>query len=127
MAEIKISLYRDFADAVRHQLASEGYDIESIKGDDEAAIRSYARLDRRIIAPQPRQILKASNFDSSNHEVGIPKLETAIRNGESLTPYMSKTITDAGYYDSLLDHWGIFHFHLGTELEKGGNFIERDR
>ena len=125
--EIKIDLYRDFADAVRHQMASEGYDIESIKGDDEAAVRSYARLDRRTIAPRPREILKASNFDPSIHEVGIAKLETAIRNGESLKPYMSKTIIDAGYHDSLLDHWGIFHFHLGTELEEGGSFVERTR
>ena len=125
MAEIRINLYGDFADAVRHQMASEGYDIASIKGDDEAAIRSYARLNRRIIPPRSRQILKASNFDPSNHEVGIAKLETAIRNGESLTPYMSSTITDTGYHDSMLDHWGIYHFHLGTELEEGGNLIRR--
>ena len=125
MVEIKIDLYRDFADAVRHQMTSEGYDIASIKRDDEVAIRSYARLNRRIIAPGPRQILKASTFDPSNHEVGIAKLETAIRNGESLTPYMSRTITDTGYHDSMLDHWGIYHFHLGTELEEGGNFVRR--
>ena len=108
-------------------MASKGYDIASIKCDDEAAIRSYARFDRRIIEPRPRRILKASNFDSSNHEVGIAKLEAAIRNGDSLTPYMSKTITDTGYRDSLLDHWGIFHFHLGTELEDGGSFVRRTR
>ena len=125
MVEIKIDLYRDFADAVRHQMASEGYDIASIKGDDEAAIRSYARLNRRIIAPRPRQIMKASNFDPLNHEVGIAKLETAIRNGESLSPYMSRTTTDTGYHDSLLDHWGIYHFHLGTELAEGGSFVRR--
>ena len=127
MVEIKIDLYRDFADAVRHQMASEGYDIESIKGDDETAIRSYARLNRRIIAPRPRQILKASKFDPSNHEVGIAKLETAIRNGERLSPYMSRTISDTGYHDSLLDHWGIYHFHLGTELAEGGSFVRRTR
>ena len=127
MVEVKINLYRDFAGAVRSQMASKGYDIASIKCDDEAAIRSYARFDRRIIEPRPRRILKASNFDSSNHEVGIAKLEAAIRNGDSLTPYMSKTITDTGYRDSLLDHWGIFHFHLGTELEEGGSFVRRTR
>ena len=125
MVEIKIDLFRDFADAVRHQMASKGYDIASIKGDDEAAIRSYARLNRRIIAPRPRQILKASNFDPLNHEVGIAKLETAIRNGESLSPYMSRTTTATSYHDSLLDHWGIYHFHLGTELAEGGSFVRR--
>ena len=125
MAEIRMNLYGDFADAIRHCMVSEGYDIASIKGDDEAAIRSYARLNRRVIAPSPRQILKASNFDPSNHEVGIAKLETAIRNGESLTPYMSKKITDISYRDSLLDHWGIYHLHLGTELEEGENFVRR--
>lgn len=125
MAEIRINLYGDIADSIRRGMASEGYDIESIKGDDEATIRSYARLDRRIIAPRPRQVLKASTFDSSNHEVGLANLETAVRNGENLSPYMSRTIADVSYRDSMLDHWGIHHFHLGTELEEGGKLVRR--
>ena len=42
-----------------------------------------------------------------------------------MSPYMSKTIIDADSHDSMLDHWGIYHFHLGTELEESGNFIRR--
>ena len=38
---------------------------------------------------------------------------------------MSKTIVDADADDSLLDNWGIYHFHLGTELEDRGQFIRR--
>ncbi len=66
MAEIRMNLYRDFADAIRHQMKSDGYDISSVKDDDQAAMRPYAKLSRRIIGKQPRQILKASNFDPSN-------------------------------------------------------------
>ena len=122
-----MNLYRDFADATRREMASKGYDIASVKEDDEAAIRLYAKLSRRIIAPRPRQILKANNFNPSNHECGIAKLESGIRNGENLAPYMSKTIVDINAQDSLLDHWGIYHFHLGTELEENGKFVRRTR
>ena len=125
MAEIRINLYRDFADAIRYEMASEGYEIASVKGDDEAAIRLYAKLSRRMIAPRPRQILKASDFDQSDYEDAIAKLENAIRSGANLSPYMSKTIIDAESHDSMLDHWGIYHFHLGTELEETGNFVRR--
>ena len=125
MAKIRINLYRDFADAIRRTMASEGYEIAPIKGDDEAAIVSYSKVNRRIITRRPRRILKANAFDSSNHEVGLAKLEPAIRNGRSLSPYMSKTIVDISYSDSLLDNWGIHHFHLGTKLEEGGKFIKR--
>ena len=125
MAEIRINLYGDFANTIRHGMAYEGYDIASLRGDDEATIRSYSRMNRRIIAPRPRQILKASAFDPSNHEVGLAKLEAAIRIGENLSPYMSRKITDVGYQDSMLNHWGIYHFHLGTEMEEGGSFVRR--
>ena len=84
-------------------------------------------MSRRIIAPKPRQILKASNFDPLNYEDGLAKLENTIRNGESLSPYMSRKINDMGFHDSLLDSWGIYHFHLGTELAENGNFISRTR
>ena len=125
MADIRINLYRDVADALRNEMASGGYDIAPVKDNDDAAIRLYAKLGRRLIESRARQILKASNFDPSNHESALAKLEYAIQSGDSLSPYMSKTIVDAKADDSLLDNWRIYHFHLGTELEDGGQFIRR--
>ena len=125
MAEIRINLYGAFADAIRHKMESDGYDTSSVRCDGQAALRLYSELNRRIIAPRPRQILRAGNFAPSNYEGGIAKLENAIRNGESLSPYMSTTIDDPNFHDSMLDHWGIYHFHLGTELDEKGNFIRR--
>ena len=127
MADIRLNLFRDFANAIRHNMESDGYDISSVNDDDEAALRLYARLSRRMIAPQPRQLLKAKNFDPLNYADGIAKLENAIREGESLVPYMSTKINDMGFHDSLLDTWGIYHFHLGTELAENGHFIRRTR
>ena len=127
MPHIRMNLFRDFANSIRNNMGSNGYDISSVNDDDEAALRLYASLSRRIIAPKPRQILKASNFDPSNYEDGIARLEKAIRNGESLVPYMSTKINDMGFHDSLLDTWGIYHFHLGTELPENGHFIKRTR
>ena len=39
----------------------------------------------------------------------------------------AKTIVDINAQDSLLDHWGIYHFHLGSELEEDGTFVRRTR
>ena len=125
MAAIKMNLYGDFADAVRQEMSSDGYDVSSLKSDDQAALRLYSKLSRRIIVPRPRQVLKSRGFDPSNYEDGMAVLEDAIRSGDNLSPYMSKTITDVGFNDSMLDHWGIYHFHLGGELEENGFFIKR--
>ena len=127
MAELIMNLYRDLADAIRRELESDGYDVASVKGDDEATVRLHARLSRRDIVKRQRKVLKAGDFDPSNHECGIAKLESAIRNGDNLAPYMSKAIVDIDAQDSLLDHWGIYHFHLGTELEENGKFVRRTR
>ena len=125
MAAITMNLYRDFADGVRHEISSGGYDVSSIKDDDEAALRLYSKLSRCLIVPIPRKVLKARDFDPLNYEDAIAVLEDAIGSGENLSPYMTRTITDASFHDSMLDHWGIYHFHLGSEMEEDGHFIRR--
>ena len=122
-----MNLYRDLADAIRRGLKSDGYDVTSVEDDDEATVRLYSRLTRRSVESHPRRIRKADDFDPSGHASGIAKLEGAIRNGENLAPYMSKTIADIDAQDSLLDNWGIYHFHLGTDLEDNGKFVRRTR
>ena len=122
-----MNLYGDLVDAIRRGLESDGYDVASVENDDEATVRLYSRLTRRNVVPRPRRILKADDFEPSSHECGIAKLESAIRYGEHLAPYMSKTIADIDAQDSLLDHWGIYHFHLGNDLEDNGKFVRRTR
>ena len=122
-----MNLFGDLADAIRRGLKSDGYDVTSVEDDDEATVRLYSRLTRRNVEPHPRRILKADDFDPSGHGCGIARLESAIQNGEPLAPYMSKTIADIDAQDSLLDNWGIYHFHLGTDLEDNGKFVRRTR
>lgn len=40
--------------------------------------------------------------------------------GHDLRPFLSATINDADYQDLMFYDWGVYHFHLGTELETHG-------
>lgn len=52
------------------------------------------------------------------------KLKEAIKIGGNLIPYLSKGISKPNYNDSMLNDWGIYHFHLGSEVTDQG-FIKR--
>ena len=122
---LRMNLFKDFADAVRHHMAVRGYEVTHVQDDDHAAIMLYYKISRYTIEPRPRQVLKAPGFQRPpQHELGIQKLEQAIQNGTSLTPYRSKSIATAASDDDLFDYWQIHHFHLGSNLMNDG-FVGR--
>ena len=124
---LRINLFKDFADAVRHDMAVGGYEVSHVQDDDHAAIMLYYKISRYTIEPRPRQVLKALGFQHPpQYELGIQKLEQAIQNGTSLTPYRSKSIATGASDDDLFDYWEIHHFHLGSNL-MGDGFVERTK
>ena len=50
-------------------------------------------------------------------------MEQEIEAGYNLTPYLSKSVLDPYFHDDLLNHWGIYHLHLGEVLKN--DFITR--
>ena len=125
--DIKINLLRDLADAVRQQMALSGYDVASVENDDPKALIAWHKLSRYKIARKPRLVFKADGFDPLGHEVGLSKLEEAIRNGDDLSIYMTSRLSEVTARDGLFDHWGICHFHLGTEIDSRTGRIKRTR
>ena len=122
---LRINLFKDFADAVRRDMAVEGHEVNHVKDDDHAAIMLYYKTRRYMIEPRPRGVLKATGFQHPpQYELGIQKLEQAIQNGTCLTPYRSKRIATATSSDDLFDYWQIHHFHLGSNQMNDG-FVER--
>lgn len=120
-----MNLFKDFADLARRDMATRGYDVADVEGDDHAAVMMYLKIKRYAVQPRPRVILKAAGFQCPpQHLQGLNQLELAIRRGEDLTPYRSKNVASAGSRDGLLDYWGIHHFHLGAALMNDG-FVER--
>ncbi|ENW32161.1 hypothetical protein [Acinetobacter lwoffii] len=86
---------------------------------------------KRYIPSQPRK------FSSSSHLVvptelsqGYKNLKEAIQKGENINGYLSSNLNDANYADGFLNHFGLYHFHLGVGLETSGKsngYIKRTR
>lgn len=110
-----MNLYEDFANAVRRELIAQGCDVAHVKDDDDTVVRLYRKIGRYTIESRPRQVLKAVSLECpSQYILGMQQLEQAIEAGESLSPYRSTRVTSPTWRDVLLDHWGIHHFHLGS-------------
>ena len=122
---LRINLFKEFADAARRDVTDKGHEVAHVQDDDHAAIMLYCKIRRYTIEPRPRQILKATGFEHPpQYNLGIQQLEQAILNGTPLTPYRSKSIGKAASDDDLFDYWQIHHFHLGSNLKKDG-FVTR--
>ena len=145
---VQIDLYGDWVAFIRNQLESlcEQFHISnesvlSLSEDD--MFHTYFTVTKYLIPQRPRNVLKSGEFICPpEFDEGLSGIETKIRNGDDLNPYLSKSfvnILDNGvqYHlsqnvrntrnsrlDLLYIHWGIHHLHLGRNLESDG-FIER--
>lgn len=125
--EICIDLMADLGEFARSVMSDSGWDVTHVDNNDHKALVAYAKLKRYLISPRPRTVLKSRQFDPLGHEAGIERLENAVRNGEDLNVYMTSRFDDITASDGLLDHWGIRHFHLGTEIDPDTGRINRTR
>ncbi len=119
----KFDFFSDWIALLRNALTSMGYDIAGFS--DEKIQTTYFNAKKRLIEPLRRSVLKSREFTCpAEREVGLEQLEKEIQNGSDLRPYLSKKIIDTDYNDNLLNDWGIYHLHLGENIE-GSGFIER--
>lgn len=54
----------------------------------------------------------------------VLRISELAEQGKPLWPYTSKQTSKPSKHDPLLNQWGVFHFHLGTQLEPDG-YIQR--
>ena len=97
--------------------------------DDESVMLTYFRIQRRLVAPDPRTIHKAHDFSCPpQYADALQEIERKIAIGESINHYLSRKLARSGFNDLLLNDWGIHHLHLGTKIipagEKNEGFIE---
>ena len=121
---VEMDLFHDFAILLRAELVRLGYNVTSIV-DDEESVRVYFGVCRRLISPEPRQVLKSKSFSCPHeHRNALARIEGIIESGGDIIPCLSRRIRDANYDDHLLNDWGIHHLHLGIRAEADG-FMER--
>jgi hypothetical protein len=99
-----------------------GYDVSSIP-DDQIPL-FYFNAEQRRPEPKIRQLVLADTFYCpKNLESGWKRLKHIIESGQDLTPNLSKLINNLENKDSMLNDWGVHHFHLGQTMT--GSFIKR--
>jgi hypothetical protein len=120
----------DLADRLR----AIGY--ERLPTETHALAMVYFNVLRRRIPVRARRVrvseeLRARTLVSSvAHQSAIQRIVAAASSGGNLNPYLSHRLLDPGYYDLLLDDWGIHHLHLGDGVGLAGTrhgFVERTR
>ncbi len=121
---MKIDLYRDWVTHLENELTAFGYDTTQMQSPEEV-VHTFLNLTKRLVRPIPRTVLKAESFSCpTEHTAGLAEVETKIAVGEDLSPHLSSKIRCPSYNDGLLNHWGIHHLHLGTDVDSKG-FVSR--
>ncbi|MGJ0909207.1 hypothetical protein [Clostridium botulinum] len=120
---VEINFKQDWINRLKRELESYGYNVKETRDD---ICFSYFNLKKRLIKAIPRKVLISKEFKCPKElKNGLSLLKNKIEKGENIHPYLSKRILDLSYHDDLLNDWGIYHLHLGTEIDKNTKFIKR--
>ena len=118
--DVKINIFGDYAQILRKRLTDNiGYPKSSVDSiqEDDGLVLTYFRVRRRLVSNVPRTIHKAKDFMCpSEYSDALTQIESRIRKGENITPYLSRKVLCVSYNDALLNEWGIQHLHLGTSV-----------
>jgi len=118
-----IDLNNDWLNIVKEELTALEYHLSNLT--DEKISILYFSLKKKLIPPKTRQIKKADVFSCpTNLQTGLQLVESKIINGEELKPHLTRNLKKLDDNDGLLFDWGIFHLHLGTEIDTDG-FVKR--
>lgn len=119
-----MNFFADVIEQARARLTEAGYTVGASESPEEICIK-YFNVAKRRVRTQPRSVILSKEFDCPTDLLpGLDELRKKAEKGEDLKPNQSKGLADSDYDDSLLNDWGIQHFHLGIAIEPDG-FAER--
>lgn len=120
--KFEFDFYSDWLFFAKGELDNAKIDTSNLIGDQLSL--AYLNVRKKLITPMARNVLKSKGFFCPpDHINGLRKLEQEIEAGSDLTPYLSKSALNPNFHDDLLNHWGIYHLHLGEVLKN--EFITR--
>jgi hypothetical protein len=125
MRVVKINFYQDYVDQCRAQLEDVGYKTSDL--DSDSLVHAFLNLNKRMVNPSPRAVIKAKNFSCPDeHAEGLKEVERKIGCGENLFTHLSRKIEKLKFNDGMLNDWGIHHLHLGKQ-KKSSRFSDRGK
>ncbi len=128
----RLNIVEDYKRLTTSQLLKQGVNIDPNLNFDETMYR-YFNLERRKLPQKKWKVaisyslakrLQDNNLPMSIHG-GIDSIIDKAKKGKDLTPYLSRQIGNLDYEDGLLNDWGIYHLHLGTQFDNQTQTISR--
>ncbi|MCM3271139.1 hypothetical protein [Paenibacillus elgii] len=118
--DIKMNFFQDWTYYLRVQLESFGF--QSVETLSEHDINfCYFNWMNRMVSSTPRQIHISKEFTCpADLKAGLEMVKNKISRGEQIWPHLSRQLKTIDFNDSLLNHWGIQHLHLGTSKLPNG-------
>ena len=119
-SNIAADFLEDWKQFLLSQLTSLGHNVGSLSDVGEISQKFY-NIIRRRIPNTPRKILISKEFLCPGPLLkGLEILKSKASAGDDLNIFLSRTLGNINYNDSLLNDWKVYHFHLGEEIEKDG-------
>lgn len=121
---ITIDFYSDWIEYLKECLQELGYPIDKLSDPAQISIAYFNAIKRRVPI-KIRKLFKAKEFSCPNElNAGLQIIENNIKNGDDINPHLSRGLKKVKFDDYLLNDWGIYHFHLGSEADSDG-YIKR--
>lgn len=115
---MKIDFMADVHAICSDLLAANGI---KLKHQDDPLLDLYI-YSRRAVNPMPRAIYKANDFSCpKEYRERLAYVENAIKRGDNLLHFMTRSIFDCSRDDAMLYHWNIVHLHISNEMDKVKN------
>lgn len=124
-----VRLFEELKEIAFRKVTALGFPLDP-SANGHALLAKYLNWKLRRVSERPRTPRRSQELQAAwanlppDQQAGIERIEALARAGGDLNPNLSKG-TEQDKFDQLMNDWGIHHFHLGTALEVGTNFIER--
>lgn len=114
--KLKADFFSDWINILRSELVDDwGYDVSSVSDKNIPLI--YFNAEKKQPEKKVRKLVLADTFFCPLEvSMGWEKLKRRIETGEDLKMNLSKKVSKYEYKDSMLNDWGVHHFHLNEKM-----------
>lgn len=111
---------KDLENIILKKLDEKG--IRANYNDVHELLRKFLNIKNKLVEIKPRKVIYSTELKSkmsgeSYFDV-LKIVEEKFKNGEDITPHLSKLVIDPENQDGLLNDWAIHHLHLSKTKKK---------
>ena len=114
--KLEIDLFQDWKDILKEDLEKSGYNLSNIEEKNIPIL--YFNVKNRTIEEKHRTVNVSKEFKCPRElKKGWQFLKGHIESGNLLNAHLSKRVRKVRSKDTMLDNWGVHHFHLGENMD----------